>query len=144
MNVSSFHIQHVIKAYGQRLGRRSLARMKLAKGDRATSPDTIDISAEAKKKQLIHEITNGLVSRAKKHQIRGREDFEEQLFEKIGQKFKENVDIIPQKNKSAGFRFKILDKDSGEKIEELSFLDLKNIFESFYNDYATENENENR
>ncbi len=134
MNVSSFHIQHVIKAYGQRLGRRSLARMKFVKGD-TTSPDTIDISAEAKKKQLIHEITNGLVSKAKNYQARNNKgNFEEQLFKKIGKKFKKDVDIIPQKNKNSGFRFKVLDKNSGEKIEELSFFDLKNIVESLYND----------
>ncbi len=135
MNVSSFHIHNVIKAYGQRLGRRSLARMKLAKGEKRASPDTIDISPEAKKKQLLHEITNGLVNQAKNYQVRGdTEGFEEQLFEKIGQKLGEKVDIIPQKNKNSGFKFKVLDKDSGEKIEELSFSDLRNIIESLYND----------
>jgi len=135
MNVSSFHIQHVIKAYGQRLGRRSLARMKIAKAEKP-SPDTIDISPEAKKRQLIHEITNDLVDRAKT-QVRktGQEDFEEALFAKIGEKFKERVDIIPQKNKNSGFKFRILDGDSNEKIEELSFDDLKSIMNDLYEEY---------
>ncbi len=134
MNVSSFHIQHVIKAYGQRLGRRSLARMKLSRAERPT-PDIIDISPEAKKKQLIHEITTGLVDKAK-NQIKGSNagDIENELFAKIGQKFREKVDIIPQKNKNSGFKFKVLDRNSQEKIEELSFEDLRHIVESLYND----------
>jgi len=135
MNVSSFHIQHVIKAYGQRLGRKSLARMKLSKGERQ-SPDTIEISPEAKKKQLLHEITSSLVGKAKNQaESVETEDVEKQLFEKIGKKFNERVDIIPQRNKNSGFKFKILSKDSGEKIEELSFEDLKGIVEGLYNDY---------
>ncbi len=134
MNVSSFHIQHVIKAYGQRLGRRSLARTKLAKGE-SQSPDTIDISPEAKKKQLLHEITNSLVDKAKTPLGNVKaEDFEQQLFEKIGEKFKQRVDIIPQRNKNSGFKFKIIAKDSKEQIQELSFEDLKNIVEGLYDE----------
>ncbi len=130
MNVSSFHIQHVIKAYGQRLGRRSLARMKLARAEKP-SPDSIEISQEAKKKQLIHEITNDLVDRAKTQaKGLGQEDIEEALFAKIGEKFKEKVDIIPQKNRNSGFKFKVIDSDSKEKVEELSFEDLKSIIET--------------
>ncbi len=130
MNVSSFHIQHVIKAYGQRLGRRSLARIKLARAEKP-SPDSIEISQEAKKKQLIHEITNDLVDRAKTQaKGLGQEDIEEALFAKIGEKFKEKVDIIPQKNRNSGFKFKVIDSDSKEKVEELSFEDLKSIIET--------------
>ena len=130
MNVSSFHIQHVIKAYGQRLGRRSLARMKLARSEKP-SPDSIEISQEAKKKQLIHEITNDLVDRAKTQaKGLGQEDIEEALFAKIGEKFKEKVDIIPQKNRNSGFKFKVIDSDSKEKVEELSFEDLKSIIDT--------------
>ena len=138
MNVSSFHIQHVIKAYGQRLGRSSLARMKLSSAEKS-SPDSIEISQEAKKKQLIHEITNDLVDRAK-NQVKGKvkKDIEEALFAKIGEKFKEKVDIIPQKNRNSGFKFMIIDSDSKEKIEELSFEDLKSIIESLDENMITE------
>ena len=137
MNVSSFHIQHMIKAYGQRLGRGSLARMKLARAGKP-SPDSIEISPEAKKKQLIHEIANDLVDRAKVHVRRNRqEDFEDVLFAKIGEKFKENIEIIPQKNRNSGFKFKVLDRDSKEKIEELSFEDLKSIIDSLNDDYES-------
>ncbi|GEM_PF-1173842 len=135
MNVSSFHIQHMIKAYGQRLGRGSLARMKLARAGKP-SPDTIEISPEAKKKQFIHEIASDLVDRVKtqaKGQWQG--DIEEALFAKIGEKFKENIEIIPQKNRNSGFKFKVLDSDSKEKIEELSFEDLKSIIDSLNDDY---------
>ncbi len=135
MNVSSFHIQHVIKAYGQRLGRRSLANIKLPKGQRQ-SPDTIEISAEAKRKQLMNEIGNGLASKIRSHH-NGNDKagltLDEELVAKIGKKFKGQIDIIPQKNKKAGFKFKILDKNSKEKIEELSFDDLRNIIERLYN-----------
>ncbi len=129
MNVSSFHIQNVIKAYGQRTGKRSLARLKLAKAERP-SPDTITISAEAKKKQFIHEITNDLLTMAKGQ---GRQNYSgHDIIQKIGEKFGEQVDIIPQKNKNTGFKFKVLSKDNEEVIKELSFEDLKKIVENIY------------
>ncbi len=137
MNVSSFHIQHMIKAYGQRLGRGSLARIKLARAGKP-SPDSIEISPEAKKKQFIHEIASDLVDRAKTHaKGQGQVDIEQALFAKIGEKFKENIEIIPQKNRNSGFKFKVLDSDSKEKIEELSFEDLKSIIDSLNDDYQS-------
>ncbi len=125
----------MIKAYGQRLGRGSLARMKLARAGKP-SPDTIEISPEAKKKQFIHEIASDLVDRVKTQaKGQGKVDIEEALFAKIGEKFKENIEIIPQKNRNSGFKFKVLDSDSKEKIEELSFEDLKSIIDSLNDDY---------
>ena len=128
MNISSFHIQNVIKAYGQRIGKRNSALSK--KGTGQATPDSISISAEARKKQLIHEITNNIVNAAKEQDR--LENVSNDIIEKIGARLGEHVDIIPQKNKNTGFRFKILSKGDEETIKELSFDDLKKLVEEIY------------
>ncbi len=128
MKVSSFHIQSVIKAYGQRLGKRSFVKLKLV-GNDTPSPDTIDISPEAKRKQLLHEITNNIVNMAKEK--REPVSVSNEIIEKIGAKLGDQVDIIPHKNKKTGFKFKILTKNNEEELRELSFEDLKKIVENF-------------
>ncbi len=65
MNISSFQIQNVIKAYGQRIERSGLSRLKRLNSQRSTGPDRISISAEAKKKQLLNKVADGLIEKAK-------------------------------------------------------------------------------
>jgi len=131
MNVSSFHIQHVIKAYGQRIGRRSLLSLKSSSLAKPSS-DIISISTEAKRRQVIDQITSDIVSRAKSHEIDS--DIDERLFEKIGGKLADPLDLISGQEETPDFRFRVLsDKEgNGEGIKELSINDLKKMVENLY------------
>jgi len=133
MNVTSFHIQHVIKAYGQRVGRRNSHRLKLAGGARP-APDIISISTEAKKRQVIDQITHDIVSRAK-----GQDNgdvIDQSLFERIGEKLGGPIDLIAEEAGEMDFRFRVLSskEGNGESLRELSISDLKKIVENLYSD----------
>ena len=131
MNISSFHIQHVIKAYGQRLGRRSLGGLKFSTGTKP-SPDMISISTEAKRRQVMDQITQDIVSKAKGQSY----NIDDKVIERLGEKFGGAIDIIPSKNKAIGFKFRILtdSDDSVGTIKELSLNDLQKIVENLYSD----------
>ena len=130
MNVSSFHIQHVIKAYGQRIGRRSLLSLKSSSLAKPSS-DIISISTEAKRRQVMDQITSDIVSRAQKHEI---EDIDERLFEKMDNKLADPLELIAGQEETPDFRFRVLsDKEgNGEGIKELSINDLKKMVENLY------------
>jgi len=134
MNVTSFHIQHVIKAYGQRVGRRS-------SGGRVPSgicgkpvPDIISISAEAKRRQVMDQITSDIVSRAKGRDI--TVDLDQSLVEKIGQHLNGSIDPMSEQDGQPDFRFRVLSEkdENGEVIKELSIHDMKKMVESLYSD----------
>ncbi len=131
MNVSNFHIQHIIKAYGQRIGRRSLLGLK-SSSQAKPSPDIISISTEAKRRQVLDQITSDIVSRAKRQET--NTDIDEHLFEKVGEKLADPLELITGQEKTPDFRFRLLsDKEgNGEGIKELSINDLKKMVENLY------------
>lgn len=64
MNVSFYHIQNVVKAYGQRTGRlRRLGNLRL--DGPYPGSDVISISPEAKRKQIAETVAADVVSRAR-------------------------------------------------------------------------------
>ena len=132
MNITSCHIQNVIKAYGQRLERRGIYKLKLNGATRGPSPDTITISPQAKKKQLVEQIASGLVSRAQGENQ--QEIINENLLKRLGEQFGGEIDIIPQKDKEKGFKFKVITENQTETVRELSFDDLKKMVENLYSD----------
>ncbi len=141
MNITSFHIQHVIKAYGQRIGRRSGSRLKLTGGSKGQTPDIISISTEAKRRQVIDQITHDIVSRAK-GQDKGFA-IQQNVFEKIGERLGGSIDLIKGDDQEPDFKFRVLsDKEGdGETLKELSISDLKKMVDNLYSDEIhTENE----
>ena len=131
VNITSGHIQNVIKAYGQRLERRGISKVKLNNNkDARPSPDIITISPQAKKKQLVEQIAQGLVTRARGENQ--QELLSENWLKELGKQFGGEIDIIPQADKETGFRFKVLGKDQTETIKEFSFDDLKRLVENLY------------
>ncbi len=132
MNVTSFHIQHVIKAYGQRIGRKNLLNLKSSGLSRHAS-DIISISTEAKRRQVMDQITHDIVSRAKEQETDSGL-INENLFEKIGKKFTEPIELFADRENTPDFRFRVVsDKEgSAETIKELSINDLKKMVENLY------------
>ncbi len=133
MNISSFHIQHVIKAYGQRLGRRRFSRLNM-NGGKPKTPDIISISTEAKRRQVIDQIAHDIVSRAKGND---EKNFVAHGFlEQIGKKLGGSLDLIPEAGSKTDFKFRLISgkEGEGETIKELSINDLKKMVENLYSD----------
>ena len=140
MNVTSFHIHHVIKAYGQRLGKTDRSRLKFT-GIGRPAPDIISISTEAKRRQVIDQITHDIVSRAKGRDVE-QDPVDHSIFERLGERLDGPIDLISDRNRKVDFRFRVLSskEDSNEIIKELSISDLKNMVENLYSDEINDGE----
>ncbi len=129
MNISSHHIQNVIRAYGQRVERRSLARLKAASQPVPRGPDSISISSKARQKQITQKITSDILSRAGKD-VSAK--VSEQVVERLGNEFGGTIDIISNRDKGKNFKFRVINDEKGEVIKELTPEDITKVVERLY------------
>ncbi len=132
MNISSHHIQNVIRAYGQRIERRSLARLKAssAQGQGASrGPDSISISTEARQKQITQKITSDILARAGKD---NSGQVSEKVVERLGSEFAGSVDILSNKERAKNFKFRVINSDKREIIKELTTEDITKVVGRLY------------
>ncbi len=130
MNISSHHIQNVIRAYGQRVERRSLARLKAASQPAPRGPDSISISSAARQKQITQKITSDILARAGKD-VSGK--VSEKVVERLGNEFGGTIDLISSKEKEKNFRFRVISDKIGEEVKELTPEDITKVVERLYN-----------
>ena len=129
MNISSHHIQNVIRAYGQRVERRSLARLKTASQPAPRGPDSISISSAARQKQITQKITSDILARAGKD-VSGK--VSEKVVERLGNEFGGTIDLISSKEKGKNFRFRVISDKIGEELKELTPEDITKVVERMY------------
>ena len=128
MNISPYHIQNVIRAYGQRVNRRSLVDLKT--GSNKYSPDVIDISSEAKRKQITEKVATDIIARVKGQH--SDPQLGSQLVEKIGVELGGTVQALPDDERGSGFLFRVVDSDKGEVLKELSSQDTEKLILKVY------------
>ena len=127
MNISTHHIQNVIRAYGQRVERRSLARLKAVTQSTPQGPDSISISSEARQKQVTQKITSDMLARAGKD-YSGQ--VSEKIVERLGSEFGGKINIAKDKGKN--FKFRVITPRKGEAIKELTSEHITRIVEHLY------------
>lgn len=128
MNISSYHIQNVIRAYGQRVGRRGLSQLKST--GQTVIPDVISISPEAKRRQITETVAMEIVSRVKGQDMELSAD--PHLAEKLGAELNGMIQIDRSYEKGKGLKFRIVDYDKGETIKELSPKDREVMIGRLY------------
>ena len=130
MNISTHHIQNVIRAYGQRIERRSLARLKAVSQQSAPSgPDSISISKAARQKQITQRITSEILARAGKE---SNNQVSQKVVERLGAEFGGTIDILSNKDKGKNVKFRVINPDKGEVIKELTPQDITKVVERLY------------
>jgi hypothetical protein len=128
MNISSYHIQNVIRAYGQRVGRKGLSQLKST--GQTVIPDVISISPEAKQRQITETVAMEIVSRVKGQDTELGAN--PRLAEKLGTELERMIEIHQSHEKGKGIKFRIVDYDKGETIKELSQKDTEMMMGSLY------------
>ncbi len=132
MNISAYHIQNVIRAYGQRSGRtRGLARRGI--GSVFQTKDVITISPEAKKRQIEEKVAADVMNR-----VRGQNQ-EEQLSQDQNNVYDsidtmENgfnkLDITSDIRGRHKFKFRVIDPENGESVREITSEDTEKLMEN--------------
>lgn len=119
MQITTYHIHNVLRAYGKQLSlsRRGVQKKGLSMPNRA---DTITISAEARRKAVIEKVTADIVERIVRDGPQGGMEHEtfKQLEEEYGNK-------LALREDSTDLVFKVIDKKNGEEIRTLSIEDSR-------------------
>ncbi len=130
MTITSYHIQNIIRAYGQRLGRRGGLRRSIT-GAAVHRPDTVTISEEGKKRQIADTLAKELRERL------GQGDEEQALdpalVERISQEMGGSIEAGPLEREKGSFRFKVLDPERGEVVKEFSAKSIGELFRNLLN-----------
>ena len=129
MNVSPYQIQNVIRAYGQRVSKRSF--IKLDTENARFSPDIVNISSEAKRKLITQKVAGDIIAKVKGQEL---QDPRMQAFlaEKVSEELGGTLDITRSGDREKGLKFRVIDPEKGETIKELSPKDTKDLIMKVY------------
>ncbi|MDP2799287.1 MAG: DVU0524 family FlgM-associated protein [Deltaproteobacteria bacterium] len=129
MNITNYHIQNVIRAYGQQISRTHNLN-KVQRTEEQEQLDRISISAEAKKRQVIKDIASEVIDRLTHKQ--NWSGFEREILNKLSQEYGRPLDIQKEETGS-NIIFKVIDEKDREVVKCLSFEDSeylqKRLFE---------------
>ena len=126
MNISTYQIHNVLRAYGKQLSQsRRLLNDKGIAGPKRM--DRISISAQARRKAVIDKVTSDIVNRIV-HEGPG-DDVALEVFKELEGEYGNNLSV---KKLDSELVFKVIDKENGEVTKTLSIEDsefLKNRLE---------------
>jgi len=129
MNITNYHIQNVIRAYGQQISRNHNLN-KVQRTEEQEQLDRISISAEAKKRQVIKDIASEVIDRLTHKQ--NWSGFEREILNKLSQEYGRPLDIQKEET-GANIIFKVIDEKDREVVKCLDFEDSeylqKRLFE---------------
>ena len=126
MNISPYHVQNVIRAYGQRISRRNLLNVKT--DPNRYSLDIVNISEEAKGRQITEKVATEIISRAKG--VKADPRLGAHLIERLGEELGGRLSGLKEEEK--GFKFIVVDSSGGEVVKELSAKDTEQLILSVY------------
>ncbi|MDQ7838077.1 MAG: DVU0524 family FlgM-associated protein [Thermodesulfobacteriota bacterium] len=129
MTITNYHIQNVIRAYGQQISRTHNLN-KVQRTEEQEQLDRISISAEAKKRQVIKDIASEVIDKLTHKQ--NWSGFEREILNKLSQEYGRPLDIQKEETGS-NIIFKVIDEKDREVVKCLSFEDSeylqKRLFE---------------
>ena len=120
MTITSYQVQNILRTYAKQLSRGQ----RLARGRAAGEPapaDQVNISIEARRKQVIEKITAEIVSSIG-YKVpglgAGPGGLEETALQELSRQYGQPLDIV-QDEASGQLSFKVLDPASGEVVKTL-------------------------
>jgi endonuclease III-like uncharacterized protein len=119
MNISTYQVHNVLRAYGKQLSQsRRLSHHKgVGEPKRA---DSISISAQARRKAVIDKVTSDIINRI----IHGGpgDNMEQEVFKQLEDEYGNSLSV---KKGDSELVFKVIDKENGEVTKTLSIEDSK-------------------
>jgi hypothetical protein len=119
MQVATYHIHNVLRAYTRQLGlgKRTVGNNNVTEPNRT---DNISISAKARRKAVVEKVTADIVERIVRNGP--QEGLEQEVFKQLEDEFGNNLAL---EEDSSDLAFKVVDKEKGEEIHTLSIEDSK-------------------
>lgn len=133
MTITSFQVQNILRTYAKQLSRgQRLARRRMASEPQPS--DQVNISIEARRKQVIEKITAEIVSNIG-YRVPGlgggSGGLEESALKRLSQEYGQNLDI-GQDESTGVLRFMVRDVETGEVSLTLGQEESANLQERLY------------
>lgn len=133
MAITSYQVQNILRTYARQLSRgHRLARTK--KAQEQAPADQVNISIEARRKQVIEKITQEIVANISSRAPGLGSDLsgvEDQALEQLSREYGKPLDI--SEDESTGqLMFRVVDADEGEVVEYLSPEESAGLQERLY------------
>ncbi len=113
MVISSYHVNNVLRVYGDQLRQSKLSNRP--KNSKISSPDRINISDKAKRKAIVNKIASEIVEKITN--FGPQENVEEEVSKNLENEYGVQLDIT--RKSPNDLLFKIID-ESGETLNSLS------------------------
>jgi uncharacterized FlaG/YvyC family protein len=133
MAITSYQVQNILRTYARQLSRgHRLARTK--KAQEQAPADQVNISIEARRKQVIEKITQEIVANISSRAPGLGSDLsgvEDQALEQLSREYGKPLDI--SEDESTGqLMFRVVDADEGKVVEYLSPEESAGLQERLY------------
>jgi hypothetical protein len=133
MAITSYQVQNILRTYAKQLSRgQRLARSRAAK--EPAPNDQVNISIEARRKQVIEKITSEIVANLGSRlpgSGQGLGGVEEQALAQLSQEYGKNLDIRPDEA-SGRLQFRVVDAQEGALVQELNPQESAKLQERLY------------
>jgi hypothetical protein len=133
MTITSYQVQNILRTYAKQLSRGQ----RLARARAASEPlpaDQVNISIEARRKQVIEKITSEIVAnigfRLPGHGA-GMTGLEDMALDQLSREYGQSLDIA-QDEVSGQLRFKVVDPEKGEVIKDLGAEESAKLQDRLY------------
>lgn len=133
MTITSYQVQNILRTYARQLSRgQRLARAKASV--ETTQSDRVNLSIEARRKQVIEKITSEIVSNIGARLPGLQESWggvEETALKRLSEEYGETLATF-QNEQTGQIMFNVLDPRSGEVTKELSPEESGKLQERLY------------
>lgn len=128
MNITNYHIQNVIRAYGRQIS-RTHSLNKAQRNEEQEQLDRISISAEAKKRQVVKNVASEVIDRLTHKQ--NWSGFEREILNKLSQEYGRPLDI-QKEGTGSNIIFKVIDEKDREVAKCVNFEDSEYLQKRFF------------
>lgn len=133
MAITSFEVQNILRTYAKQLSRgQRLARHRAAA--KAPRGDQVNISIEARRKQVIEKITTEIVSNIGSRLPgvgQGLGGVEEQALQRLSGEYGKTLDLSHDE-KTGQLLFRVIDADTGNVMEDLGIQESAGLQDRLY------------
>ena len=116
MTITSHQIQSVLRTYGKQL-KRGMRLNRIKGSDAGQKVDKLDISAEARRRQVVERVAAEMVYRLSDPEVRG-EGVGLDILNELSQDYGQPLTMSYNQNEG-GFDFMVVDSESGEIVGEV-------------------------
>ena len=128
MTITTYQVQNILRTYGKMLGRKRNVNQSPDSASSATPLDKIDISSEAKRRQVINEIAQEIIGQVTSNPQRQNQVEKEALTE-LSQEYGQSLEVF--QNRDGSLRFAVLDSDNKTIVQELTAEQNQQLEERF-------------